>query len=100
MQTQETLEAPLRKLIKRLSEMSIQNRGNPYRAFEWPDSLPDGLWMSPELLTVHGTVTGTLSDPGRGSGQQAATVDCAGTQCGAFGTLPCQFTVRFAIHKR
>ena len=51
------------------------------------------------VLTVHGTVTGTLSDSTHGTGQQGATVDCVGTQCALFGTLPCQFTVSFAIHK-
>jgi len=52
------------------------------------------------VLTIHGTVTGSLADPSHGTGQQAATIDCAGTQCGLFGTLPCQFTVSFAIRKR
>jgi hypothetical protein len=51
------------------------------------------------VLTVHGTVTGTLSDTTHGTGQQAATVDCVGTQCALFGTLPCQFTVSFVIQK-
>jgi len=47
--------AKLEKLVKRLFEMSVQDRGNPYQTFEWPPSLPEGMWMSPELLTVHGT---------------------------------------------
>jgi hypothetical protein len=51
------------------------------------------------VLTVHGTVTATLTDATHGTGQQAATVDCAGTQCALFGTLPCQFTVSFVIKK-
>jgi hypothetical protein len=29
---------------------------NPYKAFDWPDSVPDDAqWMSEDLLTVHGT---------------------------------------------
>jgi hypothetical protein len=51
------------------------------------------------VLTVHGTVTGTLTDTTRGTGQQAATVDCVGTQCAVFNPLPCQFTVSFVIHE-
>ena len=48
-------------------------------------------------LTVHATVTGAFSDGGHATGKQDATVDCAGTQCGTLGPLPCAFTVDFAI---
>lgn len=58
MQTQESGDVALGKLVERLSEMSIRDRGNPYRTFDWPESLPEGLWMSRELLTVHGTDEG------------------------------------------
>jgi hypothetical protein len=43
-------------LLDRLVEKSVDGYYNPYRSFDWPDSLPaDQLWMSPDLLTVHGT---------------------------------------------
>lgn len=45
----------LEKLVKRLFDMSVKDRGNPYQTFDWPQSLPEGMWMSDELLTVHGT---------------------------------------------
>ena len=51
------------------------------------------------MLTVHGTVTGTLTDSTHGSGQQVANIGCVGTACARFNPLPCQFTVSFAIRK-
>jgi hypothetical protein len=47
-------DAKLDKLVKRLFEMSVNDRGNPYHTLGWPSALPDGMWMSQELLTVHG----------------------------------------------
>src|SRR5439155_16372831 len=39
-----------------LSAQSIEDYYNPYKTFEWPDSLPENMWwMSPELTTTAGT---------------------------------------------
>jgi hypothetical protein len=44
------------ELLDRLVEKSVSGYYNPYRSFSWPDALPeDRLWMSDDLLTVHGT---------------------------------------------
>lgn len=44
------------EILDRLTTKSIDDYYNPYRLFEWPESLPDDMWwMSPELTTVHGT---------------------------------------------
>jgi hypothetical protein len=44
------------ELLSRLSNMSIEDYYNPYRIFEWPDTLPtDELWMPRDLLTPYGT---------------------------------------------
>lgn len=43
-------------LLERITEMSVETYYNPYKLFQWPDSLPDEQWwMSPELMTVAGT---------------------------------------------
>ncbi|MEU9703476.1 diiron oxygenase [Streptomyces sp. NPDC047981] len=43
-------------VLERLSSRSIEEYYNPYQQFDWPDRLADDqLWMTPELLTVHGT---------------------------------------------
>ncbi|WUH98866.1 diiron oxygenase [Spirillospora sp. NBC_00431] len=43
-------------VLDRLGRMSVEDYYNPYRMFEWPDRLPDDqLWMSRDLLSVHGT---------------------------------------------
>jgi hypothetical protein len=43
-------------IIDRLTAKSIEDYYNPYRLFEWPDSLPEKMWwMSPELTTTYGT---------------------------------------------
>ncbi|MFE6687041.1 diiron oxygenase [Streptomyces sp. NPDC057743] len=43
-------------ILERLTTKAIDDYYNPYRLFEWPDKLPDNMWwMSPELMTVHGT---------------------------------------------
>lgn len=43
-------------ILDRLTTKSIDDYYNPYKLFEWPDSLPDEMWwMSPELTTTHGT---------------------------------------------
>jgi hypothetical protein len=45
-----------RGILDRLSSKSVDDYYNPYRLFEWPDSLPEDMWwMSPELTTTHGT---------------------------------------------
>ncbi|AYN38646.1 AurF domain containing protein [Streptomyces dangxiongensis] len=52
------------QILDRLTTKSIDDYYNPYRLFEWPESLPDDMWwMSPELTTTHGTsVAGRLSE--------------------------------------
>ncbi|UQI46305.1 diiron oxygenase [Streptomyces sp. HU2014] len=43
-------------ILDRLSSKSVEDYYNPYKLFEWPDSLPEDMWwMSPELTTTHGT---------------------------------------------
>ncbi|MGH3862061.1 diiron oxygenase [Actinokineospora sp.] len=49
----------LTQILERLGTMSVEDYYNPYRMFDWPESLPeDELWMSRDLLTVHGTAQG------------------------------------------
>ncbi|KJK56560.1 diiron oxygenase [Saccharothrix sp. ST-888] len=43
-------------ILERLTTKSIDDYYNPYKLFEWPDSLPEAMWwMSPELTTTYGT---------------------------------------------
>ncbi|GAA3719290.1 diiron oxygenase [Streptomyces tremellae] len=43
-------------ILDRLTSKSIDDYYNPYKLFEWPESLPDRMWwMSPELTTAHHT---------------------------------------------
>jgi hypothetical protein len=53
-----------RGVLDRLSSKSIDDYYNPYRLFDWPDSLPEDMWwMSPELTTTYGTdVAGRLGE--------------------------------------
>lgn len=52
-------DADLVTALARLSMMSERDYYNPYRVFDWAESLPDdGFWMSPELLSVYGTPLG------------------------------------------
>src|SRR5437879_2825170 len=44
------------EILERLTNKSIDDYYNPYKLFEWPESLPEQMWwMSPELTTTHGT---------------------------------------------
>jgi P-aminobenzoate N-oxygenase AurF len=44
------------RTVDRLVQLSVDGYYNPYRTFQWPDHLDeDTCWMSPELLSVHGT---------------------------------------------
>src|ERR1700739_3437533 len=54
----------LRSILDRLTSMSEEDYYNPYKLFQWPDSLPqDVYWMSPELMSVYGTqAAGALSE--------------------------------------
>src|SRR5437868_13506871 len=46
----------LEQLVDRLADKARGEYYNPYTLFNWPDSVPaDAWWMSPELLSVHGT---------------------------------------------
>lgn len=43
-------------ILARLEEMSVRDYYNPYRTFDWPDTIPaDEHWMSRTLLSIHGT---------------------------------------------
>ncbi|MEH6375673.1 diiron oxygenase [Streptomyces sp. KLMMK] len=44
------------EILERLNRKSVEDYYNPYRMFDWPDSLPENRWwMSPELTTTYGT---------------------------------------------
>lgn len=46
----------LQTILDRLVAMSERDYYDPYKLFQWPDTLPENqYWMSPELLSVHGT---------------------------------------------
>lgn len=48
--------AEFRALLEKLSDKATADYYNPYTTFDWPEVIPtDDFWMSPELLTVHGT---------------------------------------------
>jgi hypothetical protein len=43
-------------LLERITEMSVETYYNPYKMFEWPETLPDEQWwMTPELMTIANT---------------------------------------------
>jgi hypothetical protein len=47
---------PISQLLDRIIGMSIDTYYNPYKTFQWPETLPEEQWwMTPELMTVHGT---------------------------------------------
>jgi hypothetical protein len=49
-------EKGLKEVLRRLCDLSVERAYDPFRDFEWPASVPeDGLWMSEDLLSVHGT---------------------------------------------
>ncbi|MES9556163.1 MULTISPECIES: diiron oxygenase [unclassified Streptomyces] len=54
-------------ILDRLTTKSIDDYYNPYRLFDWPESLPEQMWwMSPELTTIHGTsLEGSLTEQQR-----------------------------------
>jgi hypothetical protein len=46
----------LKEILTHLCELSVERAYDPHSEFEWPESLPEDVyWMSPELLSVHGT---------------------------------------------
>jgi hypothetical protein len=52
-----------KQILDRLVAMSERDYYNPYRRFEWSASLDEETyWMSPELMTVHGTEFGATLD--------------------------------------
>ncbi|HTJ66808.1 MAG TPA: diiron oxygenase [Actinospica sp.] len=57
--------AELEQALARLVAMSERDYYDPYTLFDWPASLPDdAYWMSPELMSVHGTKVGArLTEP-------------------------------------
>ncbi|MEU3063784.1 diiron oxygenase [Streptomyces subrutilus] len=49
-------DTEFRTLLDRLSDKATADYYNPFTTFDWPASIPtDELWMSPELLSLHGT---------------------------------------------
>jgi hypothetical protein len=66
MSTEVTDSGYLRTLDK-ITRAQIDNHYNVYTRFEWPDTLPDDAqWMSPELMSIHGTDYETqLDEPTR-----------------------------------
>lgn len=49
-------DARLQDVLGRLVAKSEEDYYNPYRLFQWPESLPEHqYWMSPELMSSHGT---------------------------------------------
>ncbi|KUN89250.1 diiron oxygenase [Streptomyces griseoruber] len=49
-------DSEMTSAVERLARASVDDYYNPYQKFEWPDAIPqDAMWMSPHLLTVHGT---------------------------------------------
>lgn len=51
-----TRSAGISDTLNRIIEMSIDTYYNPYKAFEWPDTLPEQQWwMTPSLMTLAGT---------------------------------------------
>ncbi|MFE2979034.1 diiron oxygenase [Streptomyces sp. NPDC059258] len=50
-------------VLDRLVAMSERDYYDPYKLFQWPDSLDeDAYWMSPELMTLHGTEAASAFD--------------------------------------
>ncbi|MCB5907566.1 diiron oxygenase [Streptomyces pinistramenti] len=44
------------EILERLNRKSVEDYYNPYRMFDWPESLPENRWwMSPQLTTTYGT---------------------------------------------
>ncbi|MER6778156.1 MULTISPECIES: diiron oxygenase [unclassified Streptomyces] len=59
-------DTEFRALLDRLSDKATADYYNPYTTFDWPPTIPaDGLWMSPELLSVHGTELMDELSPGQ-----------------------------------
>jgi hypothetical protein len=55
-QVQTTTTKSIGQTLDRIIGMSVDTYYNPYKMFQWPDSLPEEQWWMPrELLTVHGT---------------------------------------------
>ncbi|WP_405792462.1 diiron oxygenase [Streptomyces sp. NBC_01506] len=49
-------DTEFRTLLDRLSDKATEDYYNPFTTFDWPATIPtDELWMSPELLSFHGT---------------------------------------------
>lgn len=63
MPTSTIWDAEVSAAVDRLAAAAEDDYYNPYKTFEWPDSIPPGaLWMSDDLVTVTGTaVAGELS---------------------------------------
>jgi len=61
--TATTYDEQLERVVQRLIEASVEDYYNPYRTFEWPDSIsPESLWMSRDLLSLYGTAVAETLD--------------------------------------
>ncbi len=50
------LDQSIRDVLNRICEMSVDTYYNPYKTFQWPETLPEEQWwMSRDLMSVHGT---------------------------------------------
>lgn len=59
-----TAERSLPDLLRALCRLSVENAYDPFKDFDWPDTLPeDRLWMSEDLLSVHGTALAEILTP-------------------------------------
>jgi hypothetical protein len=46
----------IQETLRRICDLSIDTYYNPYKTFQWPDTLPEKQWwMSRELMTTYGT---------------------------------------------
>lgn len=49
-------ERRVEEILTRLVGLSVEDYYNPYQVFDWPQEISsEAYWMSPELLSVHGT---------------------------------------------
>lgn len=51
----------LERVMGKLVELTRADPHNPYTDLQWPESI-DGVWMSPELMSIHGTSVETELD--------------------------------------
>lgn len=51
-----TTNSRIAQTLDRIIGMSVDDYYNPYKTFQWPETLPEEQWwMSPSLMTIHNT---------------------------------------------